>query len=91
MGEESEERGRPTDRASERAKGTRRDSPREETEKRALQDGPIGLAHYKFYDWSFGPPGALTRMPTCKGRITVSERDGSLSGGESRDAIAEAD
>lgn len=36
----------------------------------------MDLAHYKFYDWSFGPPEALTRMPTCKGRITVMAETG---------------
>lgn len=36
----------------------------------------VGLAHYNFYDWSFGPHGALTRMPTCKGRITVTAETG---------------
>lgn len=36
----------------------------------------VGLAHYNFYDWSFGPLGALTRMPTCKGRITVTAETG---------------
>lgn len=36
----------------------------------------VGLAHYNFYDWSFGSLGALTRMPTCKGRITVTAETG---------------
>lgn len=69
------------------SKGPRREHERGET--RGSHEGTrrsvhyradrsaVGLAHYNFYDWSFGPLGALTQMPTCKGRIT--HRHGSIS------------
>lgn len=69
-------RGRRTDR---RVRGNLDESTREdeETTRRHEEEhyradrSAVGLAHYNFYDWSFGPLGALTRMPTCKGRITA--------------------
>lgn len=78
--------GRKKDRDPETSsKGSRREHERgrrndEETRREARTKGrdrsAVGLAHYKFYDWSFGPPEALTRMPTCKGRITVTAETG---------------
>lgn len=62
---------------------------------RCRMDRPtVDLAHYNFYDWSFGWPGALTRMPTCKGHIIVTTETG-LSAEvsvvlEFRDSIPEA-
>lgn len=39
-----------------------------------------GQAHYNLYDWSFGRPRVLTRMPTCKGRIIVRYANPSPNG-----------